>query len=381
MSSLRRNNSKRTTPSADLKDGRNSGNAMKDKKRSYKIFQGVMFALTVGLLVYFCVWNNNLAVLLASFHGLNLAWLLAAAGCTVLGWMLDAMVIRELAGHAKPSGYPYRSALRVTMVGQYFNSVTPYAVGGQPAQFVAFLRQGIPSGIAISALVQKFLVYQTAITTFSLVVIIARSRFFLSSVQGFMALAVIGFLYQSASVFLLLLFTYSPKFTTKLISGVVWVLTKVHLVKKPEETREKVKSQLRFYLDNNRAMKSNRRLTAKIYGYTFLQLLATFLVPFLVYKAFRSPGAPVFDMIAAQCFVTMISGYTPLPGAAGAAEGSFLVIFRLFFNEKILTQAMLLWRFITYYASIFVGAFFVLHGSRRGEERKEDLPASFPPGQ
>ena len=333
---------------------------MKDKNRSYKIFQAAMLALTVGLLVYFCISGNNLAILIESLPKLNFWWLLCAAGCVALTWMMDARIIHALVGRTRDSGYHYRSAFKITMVGQYFNSVTPYAVGGQPAQFVAFLRQGISSGVAISTLVRKFLVYQTSITLFSLFVIVAKCSFFISRIQGFMALAVIGLIYQAASVLLLLLFTYCPDFTTKLIRGIVWLLTKVHLVKKPEETREKVKNQLRFYLDNNRAMQGDRRLTARVYGYTFVQLTALFAVPFFIYKAFRSSGAPVFDMIAAQCFVTMISSYTPLPGAAGAAEGSFLVIFRMFFSEKILTQAMILWRLITYYSCIVVGAVFVL---------------------
>lgn len=335
-----------------------------------------MFALTVGLLVYFCVSGNNLAVLIESLPGLNLLWLLCAAGCMALTWMMDAMVVRALVSRPDGSDYHFRSAFKVTMVGQYFNSVTPYAVGGQPAQFVAFLRQGISSGIAISTLVRKFLVYQTSITLFSLFVIVVRYSFFLSRFQGFMALAVIGFVYQAASVLLLLLFTYCPNFTTKLIAGIVWLLTKVHLVKKPEETREKVKNQLQFYLDNNKAMQKDRRLTARIYGYTFVQLTALFAVPFFIYKAFRSPGAPVFDMIAAQCFVTMVSGYTPLPGAAGAAEGSFLVIFRMFFNEKILTQAMLLWRLIAYYSCIVVGAVFVVRDGHLNRNQAE--PADMP---
>jgi glycosyltransferase 2 family protein len=352
---------------------------MKDKSRKYKIFRIAMLALTISLLIYFCVWNNNLAVLISSFREIHPLWLLGAAACTVVTWVMDALVIQTLTGQARPNDYHYHSAFRVTMIGQYFNSVTPYAIGGQPAQFVVFLRQGIPSGIAISTLVQKFLVYQTTITLFSLAVIIIRSAFFLSKIQGFFALAVIGFLYQSASVLLLLLFTYSPKFTTKIISAVVTLLTKVHIVKKPDETREKVKGQLQFYLDNNKAMKGNRQLTVRVYSYTFIQLLALFSVPFFIYKAFCNPGAPVVDMISAQCFVTMISGYTPLPGASGAAEGSFLVLFRLFFSEKILTQAMLLWRFITYYSSILVGAFFVL---RTGQDKMEpiDLAKEAPQG-
>ena len=330
-----------------------------------------MFALTVGLLVYFCISGNNLAVLIHSLPGLNLWWLLCAAGCVALTWCMDAKVIHELVGRENHSDYHYRSAFKVTMVGQYFNSVTPYAVAGQPAQFVAFLRQGIPSGVAISTLVRKFLVYQTSITLFSLCVIVARSPFFLSRVQGFMALAVIGFVYQAMSVTLLLLFTHCPNFTTKLIKGVVWLLTKIHIVKKPEETREKVKGQLQFYLDNNKAMQGDKHLTARIYGCTFVQLTALFAVPFFIYKAFRSPGAPIFDMIAAQCFVTMISSYTPLPGAAGAAEGSFLVIFRMFFAEKILTPAMILWRLITYYSCIVAGAVFVLRDGHLNRQQTE----------
>ena len=73
-------------------------------------------------------------------------------------------------------------------------------------------------------------------------------------------------------------------------------------------------------------------------------------------------------MVAAQSFVTMISTYTPLPGAAGAAEGSFLIIFQIFFRQDILRQAMLLWRFIAYYSCIIVGAFFA--GLDKKSERR-----------
>ncbi len=61
----------------------------------------------------------------------------------------------------------------------------------------------------------------------------------------------------------------------------------------------------------------------------------------------------------------MISSYTPLPGAAGAAEGSFLVIFQMFFDDGVIKKAMLLWRLITYYSSIIVGAFFAGFDKKR----------------
>lgn len=342
-----------------------------------KWFQWGLFAVTLCLLAYFCISDNNLALLLRSLPALNYFWLSCAAACVALNWMLDSLIIRTLISAAyRGVNYGFSRAFRVSMVGQYFNSVTPYALGGQPMQLLALTRQGVGSGIALSALVRKYLVYQTTITVYSLLVILLKYSFFRGAFQGFMALAVIGFLAQAAVVVVLLLFTRSPAFTTKIIHGAVWLLTRVHIVKRPEETSEKVKSQLEFYIENNRAMRSNREVMAKLYGYTAVQLTALFCVPFFLYKAFHNPGAPIINMIAAQSFVTMVSSYTPLPGAAGAAEGSFLVIFQIFFHQNVIKQAMLLWRLITYYSCIIIGAFYAgLENKQEKMKVKPENPA------
>jgi len=50
------------------------------------------------------------------------------------------------------------------------------------------------------------------------------------------------------------------------------------------------------------------------------------------------------------------TSYTPLPGASGAQEGGFLVYFRGMFTDANLSVALLLWRFMTYYSSLLIGA-------------------------
>ncbi len=114
-------------------------------------------------------------------------------------------------------------------------------------------------------------------------------------------------------------------------------------------------------------MNHNWKLSLQLYGLTFLELTVLFSVPFFLYKAYHNPGAPYFDMVSAQAFVTMIAAYTPLPGAAGTSEGSFLVLFNLFFQGETVKQAMLLWRFITYYSTIVVGMFFARLGKKGPE--------------
>lgn len=340
-----------------------------NKSRTSRVFQIALFALSIGMLVYFCVSDNNLVTLLHSIPNLNFFWLFCAFGCVALNWLMDGMMIKTLVGQSYEAEYGFAHAFRVTMVGQYFNSVTPYAVAGQPMQLLALTRQGVSTGIALSALVRKFLVYQTTITCYSLLVILVRYQFFRSKIQGFMALAFIGFLCQAFTVVVLALFTYCPGITTRMIQWVTVLLTKIKLVKEPEKVGKQILGQLEFYLESNKATTSNKKLSACLYGYTVVQLTAMFSVPFFIFKAFHSPGAPIFDMIAAQSFVTMISSYTPLPGAAGAAEGSFLVLFQIFFHPGIIKQAMLLWRLTAYYSCIIVGAFFAGIGGR-GEKLK-----------
>lgn len=333
-----------------------------------KFFNIALLLLSVFMLVFFCLQGNNLLTLLNSIPTLSLPWLLASLLSIIVVWMLESVIFWMIIGNVYSNDYPFHSAFKVTMVGQYFNAISPFAVAGQPMQLVTLSRQGISTGIALSALIHKFLIYQTTLTVYSLLVILFRYQFFSSQIPGMMPLALIGFAAQAGIVVLLLLFSISQKMTTRLIRAAFHLLAKIHLVKRPEETSKKVETQLRFYLENNKSMNHNPRLTLRLYGLTVLQLTVLFSIPFFIYKAFHHPGFPIVDMVSAQAFVTMVSAYTPLPGAAGTSEGSFLVVFNLFFQDFTVRQAMLLWRFITYYLSIIVGSAFA--GLDKKEEKR-----------
>ena len=332
-----------------------------------KVFNISLLCLSFGMIIYFCVKDNNLAILIQSFSSLNFFWLIPAVLLIAGVWALEALLYHLIVNSVYPGQYSWKEAVRVTMVGQYFSAVTPFGVAGQPMQLVALSRQGVSSGVAVSVVVRKFLIYQTTLSLYSLGVILLKSSFFESQIHGFLPLALVGFLAQAASVLLLFLFSVSRTFTTKLIQFFFWLLSKLRLVKRPEEKSKRVHAQLESYLNNNKSMNHNWKLSLQLYGLTFLELTVLFSVPFFLYKAYHNPGAPYFDMVSAQAFVTMIAAYTPLPGAAGTSEGSFLVLFNLFFQGETVKQAMLLWRFITYYSTIVVGMFFARLGKKGPE--------------
>lgn len=97
----------------------------------------------------------------------------------------------------------------------------------------SFVLRMITRGVAVSVVVRKFLIYQTTLSLYSLGVILLKSSFFENQIHGFLPLALVGFLAQAALVLLLFLFSVSRTFTTKLIQFFFWLLSRLHLVKRP----------------------------------------------------------------------------------------------------------------------------------------------------
>ena len=170
------------------------------------------------------------------------------------------------------------------------------------------------------------------------------------------SLAGIGFAAQVIACGLLLVFSFNQKITHRLLSFACKVLSKIHIIKDQESTLASWEKQLEYFHQSNQYLYKDKLLLAKTYVLTFIQLTSLFVVSYCIYRAFNIGRVPAADMICSQAFVTMVSSLIPLPGAAGASEGSFYVFFASFFTGGTLKSAILLWRIITYYAVILISA-------------------------
>lgn len=327
----------------------------------------VLFIISISILAYFCISNNNLSTLINIIPNLNYFWLFLAIFSMFLSWLFDSFIIRSILSDISQKKYSKFLSFKLTMVGQFFSSITPLGVGGQPMQILYLTERGFPAGAAISVLIRKFLIYQSTMAAYSLLVIISKFNMFSSHIPGFVPLSLIGFGSQCFIVVLLLLFYINKTFTTKIINYLFTILSKLRIIKNPVEISKSIEKQLNSFVENNKSMRKNKLLNFKLYLFNILQFTFLFLVPFLIFKSFKYHGYPVIDMIAAQSFVTMISSYTPLPGAAGMTEGSFLVLFKDFFSPDVIPSSMILCRFITYYTNIIFG--FIVIKLKRGKEK------------
>lgn len=327
------------------------------KKLSGKtIFNFLTLVLSVGLLAYFCLSENGLTSLSQHVHEFKIGWLVLGFLCMLCDLFLDTCLI-FLFTKSVSRTYTFNRAFKVCMVGHLYSAVTPFQSGGQPMQIYVMSKQDIDPGKATSTLVQKFFIYQTGITLYSLFAIIFQTSYFKSTLNSVMWwLALVGFAAQVIVAVLLLVFSFNQRITHKILTAVSKLLFRLHLMKNYETTLESWEKQLAVFHESNKSLYQDKKLLVKSYLLTFLQLTSLFVVSYCIYRAFDIGNASPINMIFSQAFVTMVSSLVPLPGAAGASEGSFYIFFSSFFTAGTLKSAILLWRIITYYAVILISA-------------------------
>ena len=348
---------------------RNFMSKIKNRKIQGKtIFNATVIILSLLILAYFSLSENGLSDLIENFKTMDTGFLIMAIFCNLINLLIDAFLIYILTKSSYKS-YKFRSAFRCSMTGQFFSAVTPFSTGGQPMQIYLMSKQGVEPGVSTSMLVQKFLVYQSTLTTYSALSILLLFNFLGQSMNSIMmSFAIFGFLSQGFVIFLLLLFSFNKKLTHLTLSGGAKLLSKFKLIKNPKQKIDELEKQLITFHESNKELFKNRKLLLTSYVLTTVQLTAIFIIPYCIYRAFNLYGAKPVDMICSQAFVTMTSCFIPLPGAAGASEVSFVGFFSMYFSPETIKSAVLLWRIITYYSIILFTAPFSRISKKEGEQ-------------
>lgn len=302
--------------------------------------------------------TNDINQLYRTFLSTNKVWIFIAVSCMGIYCLLESGVLYCTANSIKKK-LTFPKAFQTTMVGQLFNNLTPFASGGQPMQLYYLTQASFQIGEASSILLMKFIVYQSALIVYSTILIFIRFQFFSSQVNKLGYLIGLGFSVNVAVVTGLLLIGFLPIFTTKLVRGIITLLSKLHIFKNREASFEKAKKQIEEFHIGFRQLMKEKSVLIKSIVITVLQLTAFFFIPFCVCMALRIEISSIISVIAASSFVLMVSSFVPLPGASGGAEGSFYLLFSIFLISPTTTAvALLIWRFITYYLPIIVGIFF-----------------------
>jgi len=326
---------------------------MKNNKLNYLL---TLFIILVT--VWILTSSSEVKVLPYLLQITNKIYIAGALLCMAVFWLLEGLIIKFIFDLSK-TRRKFSSYLKIAMIGQYYNLITPFSSGGQPAQIYSMTNDyKIPLGLATSITINKFMVYHIIVTLFSLVMFVVKFSFINNLAVLSKTLIFLGLLVNTLGILVIFAMCYNSFVVEKIVSFFVYALRKLRLGKKIRQ--ELIAEHLREYKSCLYTFLENKKVLLLVSVLTLLQVIIYFSVTYFVYLALGFSSATVLDILAIQSLLYMAVNFIPTPGNTGASEGGFYLLFGVIFPAPILLYAIILWRLIVYYFNLLATGSIVL---------------------
>ncbi len=325
-----------------------------------KILSFLFILLSVSAVVIIAFSNQEMGNAWEALSRLNVLWIAGLVGC----WLVFALFEATGTWNCLRSRGHKIGLIRVfwtVLIGMYYSNITPSAAGGQPMQVNSLRKAGIPVAHGTLALTIRFVTNQFMICAIGLTLFLINRTAVHEQLGGAIWAVRIGWLINFASVPLVLLAAFREKWIKKLAGKLVKLGHKLHMVKDPEASLEKIYEVLDTYHEALRELVHHPKEILTQMACSGISLLGLTGSVVFTYYAFGQSGTPWILVLTLSCLLYVSASYTPLPGASGAQEGGFLLYFRGIFRDGTIGLALLIWRFVTYYLFLITGVFAVLY--------------------
>lgn len=289
-----------------------------------------------------------------AFRGLQAGWIFMAAAAVLTSWIFDGLSLHILSKENNKD-WSFRDSFQIGMIGLFYSSVTPSASGGQPMQIYYLKKKGMGVSEATAVILKRSIVWQFVLVSYAAILMVSHFNYFTTDVPNLMFLTIMGILAGLIFVMLLLTVCLNQKITSKLMSKIFFILSKLKF-KNAKLKQQKIEEKLSLF---HSAIKESKQGTKKTYVYlglcSILGVLMSAAVPYFLYRSFGFCEHKFITMLAADAFVMMLTYFIPLPGAAFGAEAAFVLFFDSFFANHTIVIAVVLWRLFTYYSKLLFG--------------------------
>lgn len=290
---------------------------------------------------------------------INTIWLIIAVFIMLIYWFLESQVLYKLTKkvHGKQTVW---QAFKITMIGQFFNTITPFASGGQPAELYNLHKNGVATEAGASILLIKFIIFQVTLVLSSIITLVFGYDYLQNgNVPHINTMIVTGF-----AINFLVICTLITVMKSKKVTGLI-----AHAILKPfsffikearyDAWKEKLNKKLLSFHEESNRINFDFKLILQCVFFTAIQLWLFFSIPYFILQGLGITNVNLFQVISYHSFVMMFSSMIPIPGGSGGAEYSFSLLFGLILKPAQLIVLLFLWRSITYYSCIIVGSFFL----------------------
>ena len=254
--------------------------------------------------------------------------------------------------------FRYVHSFQLTLRTQFFNAITPFATGGQPYQIYYLKQCGINYAASTGIVLQNFIVYQIALVALGLVALFCNMIFgIFDNAPLLQKLIALGFIINTLVIVVMFLVAFDRKVNKRLINLGIIILTKFHIVKDKEKQLKKWDESINSFHESAVILLEDKMNFFSNIVYNFLALCCLYMIPYFLLLAMGKSGVvnPGISIIT-SAYIMIIGSFVPIPGATGGLEYGFVQFYGNFITGPVLSATMLVWRFITYYFGLIVGA-------------------------
>lgn len=289
----------------------------------------------------------------------ELRFLFVGMGCMIVFWIFEAcmldLLMQKLSGRRQ-----LWTTVKMTLVGQYYSFITPFASGGQPAQLYIMQKDRISSSKGTVILASKFIIFQVTVTLYSLILVVWHLKTLIMTSNEISTFVFMGLTINTVGLTTIIMIALNPVLLKRIVHKVLHFLVFMKLLKDEKTKEAKIHKFTEEYLEGVDELKADPLLTVYMFGLSILQLTAFFSITFFVYKGLGLSGVSAFRIISLQAMLYMAVSFVPIPGTIGASEAGFALLLSGVFHGHFLGAALLLWRVITYYFGLVFSGIFSL---------------------
>ena len=314
--------------------------------------KNTIFLLFITIIILYIILKDDFSHIVNAFQNINILYIIIAIVLFLIHILLKGYVNYIIINDSKTISI--KEAIKHNLITQFFNGITPFSTGGQPMEIYMLTEHGISIAKATNQTIQSFIFYQIALVICGLFAVIYNYIFSIfPKVKILSHLVLLGFLINISVVIVLLLISHSKKVMDSLCK----VLIKFGQKFKIKISEEEIKNKFNEYYTGFKEIKKRKNLLIIGITLNITSLVCLYSIPIFILKSMNPTNTMnIVETITSSAYVYIIGSFVPIPGASGGIEYGFTQFYGNFISKKELSAVLLIWRFITYYFGIIIGA-------------------------
>ena len=329
---------------------------------------------TIGLILIVLLITVVVFVIFSSFNDLGKTWEqicnmdfrflgigIALVVLYLISWPLSLMILSR----RNLSKSKIKDNFLIGGSEHFFNSITPFASGGQPIQIYLYTQNGMSAANATGIVLSNFIAFMIATNAFAVASLFYFDRFTVNFNGSTIWIVILGFTMNLLTLAFIIALASSKKLGNLLIKafavlGKIKFLTKV--IEKNLPTFEQYCSNFQLASKEIMSHKLDFLLAIVARG---VSLLFYYSIPFFILLglgiSLEFTDLPFIILASSFTITTMV--WVPTPGGTGGIEFAFTMIVSVFVIgltdselANITMASMIIWRFLTYYLLMFLSA-------------------------